>query len=400
MKNIIHRINKTKIKQYSIKITISILLISSFVTIVNLFTKNSRLQTTLIAFSKSNINLNSRLSSVQKDFEKLKQDDQYKRNEKLQQDIKNIETNYKNSVSAYEKILDLSASKVKTDKYSQEFAKIINLLSKRNYASAEGTLSQLNKNLDAEKQKLIDAFTISENAVKDNNPPSNGYRRQNVQTDAGSFLVDIISADLNSTRVIVDTASDSTCTDNCPVLSLSDYVGRSGAFAGINGPFFCPASYPSCAGKTNSFDTLLMNKNKVYFNSDNNVYSTVPAVIFSGNSARFVSRSLEWGRDTGVDSVIANFPIYVLNGENIFGGSGESKLNSKGARSFIGTNNNMVYIGFVQNATSAEAAKVLKTLGLQNALGLDQGGSSALWYGGYKMGPGRAIPTAVLFIRK
>ena len=92
--------------------------------------------------------------------------------------------------------------------------------------------------------------------------------------------MEIIAADLHATRVIVDTASDGDCSNNCPVLPLVDYVSRSSAYAGINGTFFCPTEYPSCAGKTNSFDTLLMNKNKVYFNSANNVYSTVPAAIF------------------------------------------------------------------------------------------------------------------------
>lgn len=213
-------------------------------------------------------------------------------------------------------------------------------------------------------------------------------------------MVSIVSADLNSARVIVDTASDSDCRDNCPVLSLGDYIFRNGAFAGINGSYFCPASYPSCAGKTNSFDTLLMNKNKKYFNSDNNVYSTVPAVIFSGNSARFVSQSLEWGRDTGVDAVLANYPLLVLNGQNIFGGSGDAKHTGKGPRGFIGATGSAVYIGVVSNATVSEAAKVLTTMGIANALNLDSGGSTALWYGDYKAGPGRNIPNAILFIKR
>lgn len=58
---------------------------------------------------------------------------------------------------------------------------------------------------------------------------------------------------------MVDTASDSTCTRDCPALPLAEYVSRSGAYAGINGSYFCPADYPSCADKKNSFDTLLMN---------------------------------------------------------------------------------------------------------------------------------------------
>ena len=145
--------------------------------------------------------------------------------------------------------------------------------------------------------------------VINNVAPGSGYNRQTVAISEGNFIVDIIAADLNTTRVIVDTASDSDCFDNCPVLPLSDYVSRSGGFAGINGTYFCPASYPSCAGKVNSFDLLVMNKNKYYFNSSNNVYSTNPAVIFYGNSVRFVGKALEWGRDTGVDAVISNFPL-------------------------------------------------------------------------------------------
>src|SRR6185437_9948146 len=118
-----------------------------------------------------------------------------------------------------------------------------------------------------------------------------------VTTDTGTFVVSMIAADLNSTRVIVDTASDGDCSNNCPTLPLATYAQRSGAFAAINGTFFCPVDYPSCAGKTGSFDTLLMNKNKVYFNSANNVYSNVPLVYFTGNTMGVRTASSQWGRD-------------------------------------------------------------------------------------------------------
>ncbi|MCL4385616.1 MAG: phosphodiester glycosidase family protein [Cyanobacteria bacterium] len=42
----------------------------------------------------------------------------------------------------------------------------------------------------------------------------------------------------------------------------------------------------------------------------------------------------------------------------------------------------------------------MTTLGLQNAINLDDGGSTALWYGGYKAGPGRNLPNVVLFLKK
>lgn len=143
-----------------------------------------------------------------------------------------------------------------------------------------------------------------------------------------------------------------------------------------------------------------MNKKKYYFNSGNNVYSTVPAAVFSGSSARFVTQSLEWGRDTGVDAVIANQPLLVFNSNVAFGGNSDPKQGSKGGRSFIGATGSTAYIGVVHNSTVAEAALVLQSLGLDNALNLDDGGSTALWYDGYKAGPGRNIPNAVLFVKK
>ncbi len=260
----------------------------------------------------------------------------------------------------------------------------------------EDELSASSQQSDTNKNDVLGTTTIPTS----NNLPTNGYSRQKVATDRGIFTVSIIAADLNSARVIADTASESSCRNNCPVLSLKDYVTRSGAFAGINGPYFCPATYASCAGKTNAFDTLLMNKNKVYFNSDNNVYSTVPAAIYYGNTSRFVGQSLEWGRATSVDSVIANYPLLVKDGNIRFTGSGEGKLNGKGNRAFIGSKDNYAYMGVVQNATVAEVAVVLKAMGMKNALNLDSGGSTALWSGGYKFGPGRGIPTAILFARK
>ncbi|MBI2600199.1 phosphodiester glycosidase family protein [Candidatus Daviesbacteria bacterium] len=234
-----------------------------------------------------------------------------------------------------------------------------------------------------------------------NAPPGAGYSNQTVNVDGVNYPVKIVAADLNSTKVIVDTASESNCANNCPVLSLADYASRNGAFAGINGSYFCPADYASCAGKTNSFDTIIMNKNKVYFNSDNNVYSTVPAAIFSAGSARFVGQSLEWGRDTSVDAVIANYPLLVAGGNiNFTEAPNEPKFGGKAARTFIATKGNMVYIGIVYNASMGESAKVLKAMAMDQAMNLDQGGSTALWSGGYVAGPGRNIPNAVLFIRR
>lgn len=342
-----------------------------------------------------------------KDFLALKNIDQVKRNDSLEKNIKEIEKTYTDSVKFYEDIVNFRDQKRNTTEYEKLLVLAMSQLSKKDYASATSTLKNLNTKIEEDNAKIAAAKAALTNVVGNtsnvavnNNAPSSGYSRQKVKTDFGEYLVDLIAADLGSTRVVVDTASDSDCRDNCPVLSLGDYVGRNGAFAGINGSYFCPASYPSCAGKTNSFDTLLMNKNKKYFNSDNNVYSTVPAVIFQGGSIRYVSQSLQWGRDTGVDGVLANQPLLVLNGNVVFGGDDEVKRSGAGSRSFVGSTGSTVYIGVVHGVNAAQMARVLKTMGIQNALNLDSGGSTALWSGGYKVGPGRNIPNAILFLRK
>ncbi len=345
-------------------------------------------------------NLNGQLAKVKSNLDYMKSRNEYKINVGLQKQVKDVESGYQDAVTVYEKLLNLKNKEKDTAKLDNQFADILGLLAKLNYASAESSIKDLTNKITDEQNKIASSFQPPKTAVQSNTPPSSGYQAQTVSTDIGSFFVEIVSADLNSTRVIVDSASDSDCGNNCPVMPLVDYVSRSGAYAGVNGSYFCPADYPSCAGKTNSFDTLLMNKNKHYLNSDNNIYSTVPAVIFSGNSARFVTQSLQWGRDTSVDSVLAMQPLLVLNGNITFTGGGQPKEGAKGSRSFVGTTGSTVYIGVVFNATVAESAYVLHSMGIQNALNLDDGGSTALWDGGYKAGPGRNLPNALLFVRK
>ena len=364
------------------------------------FARNYYLSQKLNNASITALNLSSKFSRIQQELTSLKNEDQYKKNKKLETDIKNIHDNYSNAVTSYEALLDLKTKIKDTSAIDKLFAETLNYLSDKNYASASADITLINSLIKQENDKLIASVVIPTNVTQSNSPPNSGYSVQEVKTDSGIFLVSIVAADLSSTRVIVDTASDSDCSNNCPVLPLSDYVARSGAFAGINGSYFCPAEYPSCAGKTNSFDLLIMNKNKHYFNSANNVYSTNPAVIFSGNSARFVGQALEWGRDTGADAVLSNYPLLVSGGNVVYSGGGDTKFAPKGPRDFVGAKGNTVYIGTISNASMLDAAKVLKALGLDNAMNLDEGGSTALWYGGYKQGPGRNIPNAILFVRK
>lgn len=345
--------------------------------------------------------LEDQLASASATIEQLLSEDQRVRNDLLEATISAIQKTYAESTKLYEEILDLRGDKADTQKIEEKLANSISQLAVQNYASASATLKTVATDITALQKKLAEsAVAPTPQAAVSNTAPNSGYSRQKVETSIGSYVVSLIAADLGSTKVIVDTASGGDCGNDCPVLPLSEYVSRNGGYAGINGSYFCPATYPSCAGKTNTFDLLLMNKDKVYFNSSNNVYSNNPAVIFGGSYIRFVGAASEWGRDTGIDSMLSNHPLLVSGNQVRFNGDGDPKKGSKGNRSFVANKGNTVYIGVVHGATVAESAHALQTLGMDNALNLDSGGSTALWGGGYKVGPGRNIPNAIVFVRK
>ncbi len=329
------------------------------------------------------------------------------RNREVLAQMNSLKTAYNDSLNNYEEILKLReqpASKVTT--LENLFAAVLSSLGKDDLDAAKSNNQKLSQEIQKEKSRLAAlapsaVVVIPANVPASSAPPATGYSRQKVSVDGlGDYLVSIVAGDLGSTKIIVDTASTSTCANDCPVLPLATYVSRTGAFAGINGSYFCPASYPSCAGKTNSFDLLLMNKDKVYFNSDNNVYSNNPGVVFGSGYIRFLGAVSGWGRDTGIDSMISNYPLLLSGGNVTFGGDDDPKKGSRGNRSFVSSKGSTAYIGVVHGATVAETARVLKAMGMENALNLDNGGSTALYAGGYKVGPGRDLPNVILFVRK
>jgi len=340
------------------------------------------------------------IKKIGKELEELKNRDEYKINLELKEEVDNIHKTYTKAVAVYEELLILKEKTGKTADYDDRFTKILVNLSSRDYNQAEEKINSLSADIKKQETQLAASYSIPQNVPENNAPPGSGYSRQRVTTEAGPFLVSLVAADLGSTKVIVDTASDGDCTNDCPVLPLAEYASRNGAYAGVNGSYFCPATYPSCAGKTNTFDLLVMNHKKTYFNSGNNVYTNNPAVIFGDSYTRFVFTATEWGRDTSPNGVLSNYPLLLFNSEVKFGGDDDPKKGSRGNRSFVASKGNTVYIGVVHSATVAESARVMKALGFENALNLDNGGSTALWSGGYKVGPGRNLPNVILFVRK
>jgi hypothetical protein len=229
-----------------------------------------------------------------------------------------------------------------------------------------------------------------------------GYNTGVVRTEVGNFPLSCYGAAQGSVRVVTDSANDDDCKNDCPVLPLHEYAVRNGGVAALNGMYFCPVDYAECQDKKNTFDTLLFNSRvKRYINSDNNVYSVLPfLVILADGSPRFVSRTLEWGRDTGVQAGTAGNPMLVQGGNMVAQDASldYKQREVKSNRGAFVQKGGMMYLCIVGRATVIDSAHVYKSLGVDNAINIDGGGSSALWVqGSYRYGPGRQIPSAIIF---
>ena len=337
--------------------------------------------------------LDTTLSEKLSELTILKNDDQVVKNASLAAEIASIEKTYLAGQQLFEDRSDLVIAGGKTSAVDLALAKFLGLLSEKKWREADEQRAKVRTEIDKVAAASIPKVTTP-TATSSNTAPGSGYSRQKVSTGRGEFVISLIVAP--GARAVVETAGDSDCVDNCPTKSLAEHIAASGGFAGINGAYFCPPDYPRCQGKVNSFDTLAVNgRTKSVHNRANNVYSTVPLVAMYGTSLSFYDQTVQWGVDTGSNGAIANFPRLLRDGNVATGDDG-----GKGTRGFIGVKDGAIVIGHVFAASLLDTAEVLKTLGLQNALNLDGGGSSALWIdGGYKVGPGRSLPTAIVLVR-
>ena len=235
-------------------------------------------------------------------------------------------------------------------------------------------------------------------------PPTSaeGYSYQTVSTSRGSFGVYLIKMPLSEVRVVTAAASEGDCSDGCATKSLAQHVSDNGGFAGMNGTYFCPPDYGSCGGKINSFDYALYKSSAgKWLNKDALSWGDTGLATFNGSSARFYKRSSDYSGG-GVTAGISNYPT-LLEGGNVV--VNEDKLTSfqtavKGPRGVIGVGESNLYLAIVTGATVTDAAYAAQALGMQNALNLDGGGSSAMYInGGYVVGPGRSLPNAVVLVR-
>lgn len=113
-------------------------------------------------------------------------------------------------------------------------------------------------------------------------------------------------------------------------------------------------------------------------------------MVFRSGSAQFFSCAACVGAPSDITGGIVNYPS-LLSGGNVLVGDG-----AKGTRSGIGYGGGKLFLVVASNVSYLDLANIFKSLGATEALNLDGGGSVALWDGGYKVGPGRNLPNAVI----
>lgn len=196
--------------------------------------------------------------------------------------------------------------------------------------------------------------------------------------------------------------------------TLENLVNKVGWVSGVNGAYFCPADYKQCWG-------INYSDNSRYFEGES--YSRYGTDLGSSwlfgfdknwdplfilNNYGYVdgiNRKINQDKLTQVQYGIANFPVLVVNGENVINESSailESKQTARGIKSFICSESDNITINMwtVDNVTVQELAEFVQTnLNCYNAINLDSWGSLGMVYNHENIKkPGRKIMDAFVVV--
>jgi len=356
-------------------------------------------------------NLNKTVKDLNDQVQALKQslDNLIKENTTLKgEDLRSALNSYKEVVEKYETVKEKTASYkskgVNVQSVEKELGKVVNLILGKKYIEADKSLTKLDSNLEKllkEKQEADAAARVQTTPSQTSScsVPTSGYCQLSLKTSNGTFTIDVVAANLNSTSVITDTANTSNCSNNCPTKSLLSYTQSNGGYAAIHGTYFCPPDYASCAGKVSSYDFPVYNSNlKKWLNEDKLFWSNRAMMAFTSGGAVFYPQANSYSALSGIKAAIVNYPGLLYNGANIVGNyTLTSAQYNKGYRGGIGVKGSTLYFVVARSASVPDMATIMKALGVTHALNLDGGGSSALVYkGSYKVGPGRSLPNAIV----
>ena len=121
-------------------------------------------------------------------------------------------------------------------------------------------------------------------------------------------------------------------------------------------------------------------------------------MVFRPGSAQFFPCAACVGAPSNITGGLTNYPSLLAGGQDVLdeGSLPNSLRVTKGTRGGIGFGNGKLFLVVARGANMRDLLNIFKSLGATDALNLDGGGSSALHDGGYKAGPGRSLPNAII----
>lgn len=241
------------------------------------------------------------------------------------------------------------------------------------------------------------------------------YENKNIKTVNGEFNIDLITIKRNYPNLKIQTATGDSynCQKDCSAKPLADYVQDFNGFTAIHGAYFCPPDYPQCASEINFYYWPFYNSQTGFFANEERIKWTEGPIIFfdTNNQPYFFIRTKEIYTpqnftnqyQTTIRAAISSGPALFKDGKNVLAGEpmDDKQKTVKSLRGGFGYDDNNFYLIIASNATVPDLGMIFETLGIANAINLDGGGSSAMIYNGeYKRGPGRKLPTAIIFTDK
>lgn len=230
-------------------------------------------------------------------------------------------------------------------------------------------------------------------------PSSSPSTSQSITTTKTIGNFSVLTFDLASTTVVTDTADNNDCANNCPTKPLATYIAENGGRAGMNGTYFCPADYASCASKVNSFDFAVWNnRQKKWINAQTLFWNGRGMFVFRPGSAQFFPNQSSIGAPSDITGGVVNYPSLLAGGQVVLdeGSLSDNLKITKSTRSGIGMGSGKLFLVVARSANMRDMVNIFQSLGATDALNLDGGGSVALYNGEYNVGPGRSLPNAII----
>ena len=241
-----------------------------------------------------------------------------------------------------------------------------------------------------------------------------GWESLTVPTEAGIISVRLIRINMKDANLQIRSLTDVSgerMNVAGPVRALKTYVDQVSGFAGINGSYFCPTDYSWCSGKEGSYYWMWYDSLKGTFaNSYQNQFNPGPVIAFdTQNRLHFFKTAIDWPgqstfeatNNTKLQALISNGPGLIFeNHMTVTPDQLDTKQQTvKSNRSGLGFKGDNIYLVVSSASTVMDLGYAMKAMGMEYAVNLDGGGSTALYYNGqYAIGPGRSLPNALIFV--